>query len=278
MGRVRGAVGSAGNKAIRTVSWLLIAVVALVLGVATAFQIRGALEREREFRAAPTCASVPVKASGCLWKQEFTVRKADAHRGERNASPEAELLLPSGMPWKVTFPRTDPVVSAMEPDDKVVGLIWHGQVVEVRDADGQRQQTTSGPLGRPEDRLGGALACISIGLTALVGGVWPLFAPGKRRHAKAAAVVRWHGVGMGGAAILTLWAQAANDWPLWAIPAIWGPLALLTLASMVAFAIAALRGDFDDDAPSVPPVLPPLPPPSMGRPDGAAKGSGNVHP
>jgi hypothetical protein len=168
------------------VPWLLIAVVALVLGVATAFEIRGALEREREFRAAPTCASVPVKASRCLWKQEFTVRKADAHRGERNASPEAELLLPSGMPWKVTFPQTDPVVSEMEPDDKVVGLIWHGQVVEVRDADGQRQQTSSGPVGQPEDRLGGALACISIGLTALVGGLWPLFAPGKRRHAKAA--------------------------------------------------------------------------------------------
>lgn len=184
-------------------------------------------------------------------------------------------MLPSGKPWKVTFPQTDPVVSEMEPDDKVVGLIWHGQVVEVRDAEGQRQQTSSGPVGRPEDRLGGALACISIGLTALVGGLWPLFAPVRRRHATAAAVVRWHGVGMGGAAILTRWAQAANDWPLWAIPAIWGPLALLALASMVAFAIAALRGDFDDDTPSVPPVPPP---PSTGRPDGAAKGSGNVHP
>lgn len=79
-------MGSAGNKAIRTVSWLLIAVVALVLGVATAFEMRGALEREPEFRAAPTCASVPVKASGCVWQQEFTVRKADAHRGEERVA------------------------------------------------------------------------------------------------------------------------------------------------------------------------------------------------
>lgn len=140
----------------------------------------------------------------------------------------------------------------MRPGDNVVGLIWHGRVVEIRDAAGRRQQTSAGPLGWPEDRLGGALACISFGLAALVGGLWPLFAPGSRRHAKAATVVRWHGVGLGATAILTLWAQAANDWPMWAIPALWGPLALLLLASMVAFAIAALRGDLDDDTPPTP--------------------------
>ncbi|WP_405725391.1 hypothetical protein OG607_20845 [Streptomyces sp. NBC_01537] len=260
-------MGSGEHKAVQTVVWLLIAVVALVMGVVTAFEVRGALEREREFRAAPACASVPVKASGCLWEQKFTVRKADAHRGER-ASPEAELLLPSGKPWEVTFQQTDPVVSEMEPGDKVVGLIWHGHVVEVRDAGGRRQETSSGPLEWPEDRLGGALACISFGLTALVGGLWPLFVPGNRRHAAAAATVRRHGVGMGVAAILTLWAQAANDWPLWAIPAIWGPLALLLLASMVAFAIAALRGDLDDDAP---------PTHVVGGPDGTATGAGSGH-
>ncbi|MDF3140564.1 MULTISPECIES: hypothetical protein [unclassified Streptomyces] len=249
----------------------MIAGVALVMGVASAFEVRGALEREREFRAAPACATVPVKASGCLWEQEFTVQTAETHRGKRNKSPEAELLLPTGKPWEVTFPQTDPVVSEMEPGDKVVGLIWHGQVVEVRDADGRRQQTSSGPVGWPEDRLGGALACISFGLTALVGGLWPLLARGKRRHAKAATVVRWHGVGMGATAILTLWAQAANDWPIWAIPAIWGPLALLILASTVAFALAALRGDLDDDTPSTPRV----PPPSTGGPGGTAMGAGS---
>ncbi|MGW3723639.1 hypothetical protein [Streptomyces sp. NPDC000851] len=258
-------MGAAEHKPIRNVVWLLIAVVVFAVGVAMAFEVRGALEREREFRAAPVCASVPVKASGCLWEQEFTIRKADLHRGSRSESPEAELLLPSGKPWEVTFRRTDPVVSEMESDDKVVGLIWHGQVVEVRDADGRRQQTSSGPVGWPEDRLGGALACISFGLTAFVGGLWPFFARGNRRHATAATVVRWHGVGMGGAAILALWAQAANDWPMWAIPAIWGSLALLLLASMVAFALAALRGDMDDDAPSTPGVPPPLAPPSMGQ-------------
>jgi hypothetical protein len=133
------------------------------------------------------------------------------------------------------------------------------------------------PWGGPEDRLGGALACISFGLTALVGGLWPLIAPSNRRHLKAATVVRCHGVGMGVAAILTLWAQAANDWPIWAIPAIWGPLALLLLASMVALVIAALRGDLDDDAPSTPRVPPPLPPSSMGRPGGTATGAGSGH-
>lgn len=270
-------MGSAGDKATRSVVWLLLAVAALGMGVATAFEIRGALEREREFRAAPACAAVPVKASGCLWKQEFTVRKADTNRGQRSEPPEAELVLPSGEPWEVTFRNADPVLSEMAPDEKVVGLIWHGQVVEVRDADGRRQQTSTGPVGWPEDRFGGALACISFGLTALVGGLWSLFARGNRRHATAATVVCWHGVGMGGTAILTLWAQAANDWPMWAIPAVWGPLALLLLASMVAFALAALRGDFEDDVPPTPWVPPPGPPPPVGRPGGTTTGPGSTH-
>ncbi|MFC3350213.1 hypothetical protein ACFOOM_22855 [Streptomyces echinoruber] len=273
-----------------TGAWLLIAVVALVFGTATAFEVRGALERERAFRAAPVCSSVPVRASGCLWEQEFTVRKADPHRGERGESPEAELSPPSGKPWEVTFRQIDPVVSRMEPGDRVVGLIWHGQVVEVRDSAGRRQQTSFGPVEWPEDRLGGALACVSFGLAALVGGLWPLFAPGDRRHAAAAAAVRWHGVGMAAAAILTLWAQAANDWPMWAIPAIWGPLALLLLASTAAFVRAALRGDLDDgdlddgdlddgdlddDASSAPPA-PQAPTSPTGPPDGAtASGSGH---
>jgi len=241
------------------VGWLLAAVVILGLGVAMALQIRGALERERDFHAAPPCASVPVKASGCLWKQDFTVKTAAMHRGERGRSPEAELLLPSGKPWRVTFLRTEPVMSEMDQGDKVTGLIWHGEAVEVQDTGGRRQQTSDGPVGWPEDRLGGALACLSFGLTALAGGLWPLLVRGNRRHAKAAAVVRWHGVGLGATAILTLWAQGANDWPMWAIPAIWGPLALLLLASLAAFTLAALRGDLDDDTPPPPPSRPGMP-------------------
>ncbi|WP_189308903.1 hypothetical protein [Streptomyces brasiliensis] len=260
---------SGRDESAGSVVWLLLALIALGGGVATASEMRGALEREREFRAAPVCASVPVKASGCLWEQDFTVRKAALHRGSKRLAPEAELLLPSGKSWQVTFRQTDPVVSGLEPGDKVVGLIWHGRVVEVRDTHGQRQETSSGPLEWPEDRLGGTLACLSFGLTALVGSLWPLFARGNRRQAKAATVVRWHGVGLGGAAILTLWAQAANDWPMWSIPAIWGPIALLLLASMVAFAIAALRGDLDDD-PSTRQVHPPLPPPPTGLRDESA--------
>jgi hypothetical protein len=218
--------------------------------VASAREVRGALEREREYRAAPVCAAVPVRASGCVWEQEFTVRSAAMNRGKRGEAPEAELVLPSGKPWEVTFRRTEPVMSEMEPDEKVVGVIWHGRVVEVRDAEGRRQQTSDGPVGWPEDRLGGALACIPFGLAALVGGVWPLFARGDERRVTAAKMVRWHGVGLGATAILTLWAQAANDWPLWAVPAIWGPLALVILASMTAFAVGALRGELDDDAPA----------------------------
>ncbi|WP_431962275.1 hypothetical protein [Actinacidiphila sp. bgisy160] len=229
--------------------WLLIAVAALAVGVAMVFQTRGALERERAFRAAPPCVSVPVKASECRWEQRFTVRSVDTHSGERAQSAEAELVLPSGKPWHVTFRQTGPVLSQLEPDDKIVGLVWRGRVVEIRDAAGTWQETSDGPLEWPEDRLGGALAGLSFGLVGLVGALWSLFASGSR-HASAARAVRWHGVAMGVAAIVTLWVQAANDWPMWSIPAVWGPLALLLLVSAVAFAVAALRGEPGDDAPA----------------------------
>ncbi|MFF7209382.1 hypothetical protein ACFZAU_02460 [Streptomyces sp. NPDC008238] len=230
------------------VVWLLIAVTALAVGVAMVFLTRDALEREREFRAAPPCASVPVEVSECRWEQRFTVRSVDTHSGRRK-SPEADFLLPSGKPWHLTFRRTGPVLSQLEPDDKVVGLIWRGRVVEVWDTAGTWQETSDGPLEWPEDRLGGALAGLSTGLMALVGALWALFTRGPR-HARAARVVRWHGVPMGVAAIVTLWAQAAGEWPMWSIPAIWGPIAAVLLTSAVAFALAALRGDLDDDAPS----------------------------
>ncbi|MER5938918.1 hypothetical protein ABT121_16530 [Streptomyces sp. NPDC001928] len=268
---------SAGRKAVRISVWLLIGVVALIVGVAMSFQVGGAREREREFLAAPACASVPVKASGCLWEQEFTVESADTNRRKhRRKSPAAVLVPPAGDSWYVTFRRTGPVLSEMEPDDKVVGVIWHGQIVEVRDADGRRQQTSVGPVGWPADRLGGALACIPIGLAAVAGGLWALFARGDRRHTAAATVVRWHGVAIGGAALLTLWAQSANDWPIWAIPAIWGPVALPLLACMTGFVIAALRGELEDDAPSgpqgaTPPPPSPTPPPA--RPSASGPGS-----
>ncbi|MFE0627948.1 hypothetical protein ACFW3D_13385 [Streptomyces sp. NPDC058864] len=238
-------MGSAERKS-PTWIWLLIAVAALAIGVAMVFLTRDALEREREFRAAPPCVSAPVEVSDCRWEQSFTVRSVETHSGKRK-SPEADFLLPSGKPWHLTFRWPGPVLSQLEPGDKVVGLIWRGQVVEVRNSAGTSQETSDGPLEWPEDRLGGALAGLSTGLMALVGALWALLAPGPR-HAKAARAVRWHGVAMGVAAIVTLWVQAANDWPMWSIPAVWGPLALALLASAVAFAVDALRGESDGDA------------------------------
>lgn len=264
---------SAGHKGPGAVVWLVIAFVVLGVGMASAFEIRGAVQRERQFRAAPPCASVPVRAAGCRWEQEFTVREADVNRGERNESPEAVLVLPSGKPWDVTFRVADPVVSELAPGDKVVGVIWHGQVVEVRDAAGRRQQTSFGPVGWAADRLGGALACVSFGLAALVGALWSLFARGNRRHQAAARVVRWHGAGLGITAILTLWGQGANGWPMWAIPAVWGPVALIVLVSMVAFSLAGLRGELDDGPPSTQPApVGPLPAGGPGEASGPANG------
>ncbi|MER5731273.1 hypothetical protein ABT084_23590 [Streptomyces sp. NPDC002138] len=236
------------KKTMQLAVWVVIALVALLAGVVSALEVRGALEREHEFRASPVCASVPVEASACVWDQEFSVRRADVHRSGKGDEPKAELALPNGKPWTVTFQDADPVVSKMEPGDAVHGVIWHGRVVEVRDADGRRQKTTFSPLGWPADRLGGALACVSFGLTALVGSLWGLIRRRDRRHALAAAAVRWHSVALGLTAFLTLWAQASRGWPIWAIPAIWGPIALILLATSVAFAVAALRSGVADDA------------------------------
>ncbi len=242
----------------RVALWLAIALVSLLAGVVSALEVRGALEREREYRASPVCASVPVTASGCVWEQGFGVRESDLHTGERGEAPSATLLLPDGTPWKVEFRDSDPVASGLRPGDPVVGVVWHGRIVEVRDSDGRRQQTTFGPVGWSADRLGGALAFISFGLIALAGSLWGIVKRGDRRHRRAAALVRWHGVAVGVTALLTLWAQANNDWPLWVIWVLWGPLALVLLATMAASAVAALRGDGEGhDLSDEPPARPP---------------------
>ncbi|MFE3288902.1 hypothetical protein ACFXJJ_38160, partial [Streptomyces sp. NPDC059233] len=113
----------------------------------------------------------------------------------------------------------------------------------MRDGDGRRQQTTFGPVGWPADRLGGALAFLSFGLAALAGSLGAVVKRHDRRHRSAAAMVRRHGVALGVAALLTLWARDDNHRPLWRIWAVWGPIALLLLATMTASAIAALRGN-----------------------------------
>ncbi|MFV0135625.1 hypothetical protein ACLGIH_20795 [Streptomyces sp. HMX87] len=259
-------MGAGENKTVGAVVWLMLAIAALGVGGATAGEIGGALEREREFRAAPPCRSVPVEASGCLWEQKYTVRSADTNRMKRSEPPEAKLLLPSGEPWEVTFRDTGPVVSELEPGDEVVGIVWHGQVVELR-AEGLRQQTSAGPVNWGADRLGGALACFSFGATALVGAVWALVARRNRRHRAAATVVRWHGVALAVVAIMALWAQAGNDWPMWSLPVIWGSFAVLLLASMTAFVIAALRGDLTGAIASAPRT----PPPAKGPPGPAPR-------
>ncbi|MFJ9124127.1 hypothetical protein ACIRJS_08590 [Streptomyces sp. NPDC102340] len=235
-------MAGAGDRGARTVMWLLGAVLMLAVGAAMVPEFRAAQEREREFRAAPGCASAPVEVSDCRWKQKFTVRSVDLNSGSRHKSPEADLLLPSGKPWHVTFRNTNPVASGLEPHDKVVGLIWRGDVVDLRDAEGEHQETTEGPLDWPTDRLAGALACLSFGAAALVGTVWSAFARGNRRHDAAGRMVCLHGIPLGVTAILILWMQSANDWPARSLPIIWGIVAALILANMVGFVVAALRG------------------------------------
>ncbi len=224
---------------------LLFAVMILAAGVASALQIREALKREREFQAASACAAAPMRESGCLWRQEFTVGGVDK-RVTRTRSPKAELVTPSGELWKVSFSDTGPVLSRLEPGAKVVGVIWHGQVVEVVNGD-MRQQTLDGPVGWPADRVGGALALIPAGLAGLAGGLWSLFPGVEPRRRRVSVIMQAHGFVLGAAGFVAIMVQHLAGWPVWAIPAVWGPLAFAVLASMVAFVRAVLRGDLDDD-------------------------------
>ncbi|MHA4814531.1 hypothetical protein ACXZ65_09285 [Streptomyces aculeolatus] len=237
-------MGLKNRPGVRGALWLLVAVVALVGGVWAASSVGGAWEREREFRAAPECTSVPVRASGCRWAQDLTVRDVDT--GSMRDLPKAELVLPSGKTWHVTFRGRSPVTPEMQPGDEVVGLIWDGRMVEVRDADGRRQRTYASPVGLSEENLGEALGGFSIGATSLVGGVWLLVRRGDGRHRAAAAAVRWHGVVMGALGVFAPLVQRRAGWPIWAIPVAWGVVAVLLAASMAAFAAAALRGEFEE--------------------------------
>ncbi|MCX4808581.1 hypothetical protein OG594_44580 [Streptomyces sp. NBC_01214] len=86
------------EKAGQVAAWLAIALVGLFAGVMSAMEVSGALEREREYRASPVCASVPVTASACVWEQAFTVRER-RQRGRRwegaggdVAAPERQAL------------------------------------------------------------------------------------------------------------------------------------------------------------------------------------------
>ncbi|MFD9727770.1 hypothetical protein [Streptomyces sp. NPDC059072] len=96
----------------------------LFAGVASALEVGGALEREREYQASPVCAAVPVTASACVWEQSFTARDRDTHKGEKGKEPEATLLLPSGKPWDVVFRTTDPVLTRLRPGDP--SSVWSG--------------------------------------------------------------------------------------------------------------------------------------------------------
>ncbi|MFF4424699.1 hypothetical protein ACFY04_28655 [Streptomyces sp. NPDC001549] len=120
----RGITEQAGRVAV----WLAIALVGLMAGVMSAMEVSGALEREREYRASPVCASVPVTASACVWEQAFTVRESAtnesaASEGDDGKKPAATLLPPNGKPWNAAFRNTGPVLSRMRPGDPVVGVV-----------------------------------------------------------------------------------------------------------------------------------------------------------
>ncbi|MEU6314006.1 PH domain-containing protein [Streptomyces sp. NPDC047014] len=254
--------------------WLATALLGLMVAVVAGPKAGEAWEREQEFRASPVCASVPLTASRCLWEQAYTVRESMPHGGERQKEPAATLLLPDGAPRNVTFFDSDPVLSRMRPGDAVVGLVWHGDVVEVRDAEGRRQETMYGPVDMAETELGAALTGGSFGLLALVGSVWAIVGGRERRHERASAWVRWHGLALGGGALLATWAQLANGWPLWSIWVLWGPLAVVLLTTMTMTAVRALRESGADTAAASalttePPVLPSA---SPDRPAGSDSG------
>lgn len=236
-----GGVAGERDRGARNAWWLMSALAALAVGAVMVSEFRSAWAEAAAYRAAPVCTTAPVGAEDCRWRETFTVRSVDLHRGSKSESPETELRLSSGESRRVVFPNANPVVSGLEPHDKVVAVVWRGAVVDVRDTDGAHQETRESPVGWSTDRLGGALAFLSFGAAALVGGLWSTFAR-DRRHDEAGRMVCLHGIGLGATALLILWTQSANEWPARTLPIAWAVVATLILANTVGFVRAALRG------------------------------------
>ncbi|MEV0786246.1 hypothetical protein AB0I52_25470 [Streptomyces sp. NPDC050423] len=126
--------------------------------------------RLHEYRTAETCPARTVipRSEDCLRKLAFTVEST------RNTPKhiEATLLGPDPYPrTAISFGDSGPVLSELEPKDRITGTVWRGHVVEIAKGD-SRQVSADAPRDEPQMIVAaGTFAGLMAALTLMFGGV-----------------------------------------------------------------------------------------------------------
>ncbi|MEU8702097.1 hypothetical protein AB0C61_31415 [Streptomyces sp. NPDC048680] len=126
--------------------------------------------RLHAYRSAETCPAraVTPRTEDCLREVAFTVEST------RNASRriDATLLGPEPFPrTRVSFGHSGPVLSGLEPKDRITGTVWRGLVVEIAQGD-IRQESTDAPRDEPQMIVAaGTFAGLVAALALVFGGV-----------------------------------------------------------------------------------------------------------
>lgn len=126
--------------------------------------------RLREYRTAETCPARTVipRSEDCLRELAFTVEST------RNASRQIDVTLLGPEPYPrrvVPFGHSGPVLSGLEPKDRITGTVWRGSVVEIAEGD-IRQVSADAPRDEPQMIVAaGTFAGLMAALTLMFGGV-----------------------------------------------------------------------------------------------------------
>ncbi|MFI0349557.1 hypothetical protein [Actinomadura sp. 9N407] len=208
------------------VLWLLISA-ALVVGAVLllVFSLPGKADEKEAFKTAEPCASAPQAPADCLWTQEFTVSEIQLYEG-RGSDITATLTPDEGTGWQTEYRNDEPVLENLRDGDRVTGTIWRGQIVKIAAKDAE-QFTVDSPTDLAEAVLGTVLVMGPPGLLLMVLCGWRL----RRRSEPGPSSGMGWGVGLvvglAMAGLVAGMVVTARQDPLWAIPAIWLPLAAL---------------------------------------------------
>ncbi|MEU9398413.1 hypothetical protein [Streptomyces sp. SID4985] len=219
---------------------LVSAIAALVLLAFAGLELPRTVERDRAFKEAVSCTSVPRAAADCLSRQPFTVSGIHLWSGRGGDGVYATFTAAGGAEWRTGFSNDGPVLSGLGDGDRVTGTVWRGRLVRIS-AKGETQVTEDSPDTLPESLVAALLVCgPSLLLLAAACG-WRLRRPkerGWRRGPKMTAVLA---AGLAGVGVFAAIVVSMFDLPLWAMPAVW--LAPAALATALAIAVGRQAPD-----------------------------------
>ncbi|MGV9423934.1 hypothetical protein ACWDO7_06515 [Streptomyces sp. NPDC003656] len=230
VGRTRG--GRYGSVYV-AVTALLCSLVAVGLLAFAGLQLPRTVERDRALKEAVPCRSVPREPADCLWRQPFTVTAIHLWSGRRGDGIHATLISPGGGKWPTEFRNDGPVLSGLDEGDRVTGTIWRGRLVRIS-ADGAVQVTENSPDALPESIVALLVVCGPSCLVLAVACGWRLRSPKERGWRRGPKLTAALAAGLAGAGLIAALVALKFGLPLWAMPAIWLPLAALATALAIA--------------------------------------------